>query len=171
MLQLVLCCLGSKRPPLPPAKKVQRLPESPLPHPAHTCLDSLPLTSCCKILLKAEPSLPFKVSVKSACLRAVVSPGCLPPTGLKETVHKNRVRCSYVPIERALRQWCWLDPAPPQGFGFPLEGSKRPVGGNSAPKLAESSRKLTELPGLPGDRLPSTSVLPHPVLSQDQSSL
>ena len=86
-------------------------------------------------------------------------------------VHKNRVRCSYVPIERALRQWCWLDPAPPQGFGFPLEGSKRPVGGNSAPKLAESSRKLTELPGLPVDRLPSTSVLPHPVLSQDQSSL
>lgn len=193
MLQLVLCCLGSKRPPLTPTKMVRRLPESLLPHIAHTRLDSLPLTSCCKIFLKAEPSLPNKVSVKSACLRAVVSAGCLPPTGLEETEEdgwvgrskayslltvalacelssglQERVSCSCVPIERAPRQWCWLDPSPPRGFGSPLEASKRPVGGNSAPKLAESSRKLT---GLPEDRLPSTSVLPHPFLSQDQSHL
>ena len=83
-------------------------------------------------------------------------------------VHKNRVSCSCVPIERAPRQWCWLDPSPPRGFGSPLKASKRPVGGNSAPKLAKSSRKVTRLPG---DRLPSTSVLLHPFLSQDQSHL
>ena len=29
-----------------------------------------------------------------------------------------------------------------------------------SPKLAESSRKLTELPGLPGDRLPSHNPAP-----------
>lgn len=69
---IVLHCLGSKRLPLLSVKMVQCLPDSLLPHTPDTLSDSLPLTSCCQAFLKAEATLPYNVSIKSACLRSVL---------------------------------------------------------------------------------------------------
>lgn len=140
--------------------------------------------------------LPCQVGLLNCNALLVVSLGYLPPTGPEEMkkvhvfdlewngakwhftmnfshVHKNhRGFCPCLKsLLKGLRQLHRLDPVSLWGIGFLWEASKRPTGGSSAPKLADSFWKQHRCPGWQGSSLPLTSDPVHPGLNQNEDDL